>query len=95
MSLSTAVRDQSYAAIQDELGDRQREVFIALSEMTVATAWDLAARLKRDVYVVRPRITELRNKGFVVEAGLKWHEGTQRNETAWQVNHRLNHRNAA
>lgn len=95
MSLSTTNRDQSWAAIQDTLSGRQREVFFLLAELKAASAWDLAKRLKREVYVVRPRITELRKIGLVVEAGVKWHEGTQRNETCWQINHRNFHRERA
>lgn len=44
------------------------------------TAWDLSWRLGRAVYVIRPRLTELKSLGLVHARGLRWHEETQRNE---------------
>lgn len=94
MSLSIALRDQSWAAVQSSLSQRQREVFIKLAELKAASAWDLATRLGREVYTVRPRLTELRKMGYVQEAGVKWHEGTKRSETCWQIDPQVFRRKA-
>jgi hypothetical protein len=49
------------------------------------SAWQIAIRLAKDVYTVRPRLTELRNLGKLKEAGSRWCEITQRTETVWDV----------
>ena len=52
-----------------KLGLRQREALDGLEEIGPATADDVAALTGRHWYVVRPRFSELREKGLIVDTG--------------------------
>jgi len=69
-----------------ELGPRQREVIDLLVRYSHGlSAWEIADRAQRLVHAVRPRLTELREMGLVREAGERWEQRTERNETVWRV----------
>jgi hypothetical protein len=85
-SLSEAVRNESYRKSSDQIGPRQQEVFdLLMTEPRGLTAWELAAKIGRQIYVVRPRITEFAGMGKVVPNGVRYHAPTDRNETVWCV----------
>lgn len=50
------------------------------------TAWQIADTLDRNVYTVRPRLTELKAAGKIKEVGTRWCDRTQRPETVWEAN---------
>lgn len=83
-SLTQETRRESFC--RTPIGDRQREV---LEELKLwpngLTAWELAERLGRDVYVVRPRLTELVDRGLVAVVGKRFHEATDRNVAVFAV----------
>lgn len=93
MSATEKTRRESWDKTQAILGPRQKEVLDLVKEASGSaglyagiTAWEIAIALKRDVYVVRPRLTELKALGVIVAQGTKFHPGTDRNETSWVLN---------
>lgn len=52
-----------------KLGARQAEVMADLLEHGPSTAEQIADRIGRHWYVVRPRISELKNLGLVIDTG--------------------------
>ena len=56
-------------AFTPKLGRRQREALDALAEIGPATADEVANHIDRHFYVVRPRFSELREKGLVIDTG--------------------------
>jgi hypothetical protein len=92
MGFAAENRRDSYEAVRPELGARQREVFDYFQRFTSGlTPWELKAEMDKfsgkrwEIYVLRPRITELAKMGYLEECGRRWYEGTQRNETVWRV----------
>lgn len=84
MSLTESLRNESFDKIRHTLGDRQWEVFILVAHHSNGlSAWQVANLLKRPVYVVRPRLTELRTLGLLHVTGLTFHPETQRRESIW------------
>lgn len=93
MTFSQAARRESFEAIRPDLGTRQRAV-LAVFEANPSgmTAWEVFEHLRKfdadngwAIYTVRPRITELVISGLLEECGLRWHEGTKRNETVFRI----------
>ena len=79
-------RQESYGAIGPKIGARQQEVLDLLkAHIHGLGAWEIAERLNRPVYICRPRITELAKEGHIEQSGMRFHEGTQRNEAVWKV----------
>lgn len=86
LAMSTHAQIRSWEQTCLTLGPRQLEVMECLAvNHPGLTAWELAARLGRMIHALRPRITELRKKGLVIENGERWHEQTQRHEAVWVV----------
>lgn len=56
-------------AFAPKLGARQAEALEGLRQHGPATADAIAARLERHWYVVRPRFSELRELGLIVDTG--------------------------
>lgn len=56
-------------SIADEVTARQLDVLKALVVLRTATPDEIASRLKRHPYVVRPRVTELQKRGFITQTG--------------------------
>lgn len=83
--MSTVQQLDSFRRTLLELGPRQREVVAYLQTHRRASAWEMAANLKRYVHAVRPRITELAKLGLVRQAGEVWHGQTQRMEATWEL----------
>lgn len=93
MNISTSIRNESYQAIRPDLGARQRAV-LAVFEANPSgmTAWEVFEHLRKfdadngwAIYTTRPRITELVIAGHLEECGMRWHEGTKRNETVFRI----------
>lgn len=84
--MSTEPQRQSWYQTLHELGPRQREVIDLLCQYgRPMSAWEIADLTKRLVHAVRPRLTELKGKGIVREAGARWEPRTQRHEAVWAV----------
>jgi predicted ArsR family transcriptional regulator len=56
-------------SIAAEIGARHLEVLKALVVLREATADEIASRIDRHPYVVRPRATELQKRGFITQTG--------------------------
>lgn len=65
----SATSREAAASIADEVGIRQTEVLKALVVLRTATADEIAERLGRHPYVVRPRVTELQKRGLLTLTG--------------------------
>lgn len=79
-------QSESWDKTRKELGPRQEQVYSFLvGRPDGLTAWDIADYMNRQVYTIRPRLTELKILGRIKEAGSKWHEATQRRETNWVI----------
>lgn len=83
--MSTRAQLDSWMRTLRELGPRQREVLDVLLQSGRLGATQIADRVGKHVYVVRPRITELVKLGYIREAGERWEERTQRREAVWMV----------
>lgn len=82
-------RRASFDKIKEHIGSRQREVLERLESAPEGlTAWELAGALGRQVYTVRPRLTELRNLELIEAFGAHFHEETGRREAIWRVSRR-------
>lgn len=81
MGITTDVRNNSFAKVN--VGSRQQEIIDLLSNSKGMTAWEIADALGREVYTVRPRLTELMYKGAVMPLSTKYQARTDREETIW------------
>ncbi len=86
------INKQSIASYRALLGDntltkRQLEVLICLkNELGEATNRMLAKKLNWDINRVTGRVTELREKGFIVHAGDHYDQETERTVNLWKYN---------
>ena len=79
-------QSESWAKTQATLSKRQAEVYNAISiSNQPLSAFDLSGLISREVYTVRPRLTELKQLGFIEPCGFKYHAPTDRNEAVWRV----------
>lgn len=77
---------ESWAKTQATLSRRQAEVYNTLSMSTSPlSAFDVSEILSRQVYTIRPRLTELKQMGMIEPVGFKYHVSTDRNEAVWRV----------
>lgn len=84
--LSLQTRNESWDRIQSVLSERQAEVYQLLRAAPAGlTAWQIAHKLDRPVYVVRPRLTELKKGVFVHAIGKRFFDGTKRLEAVWKL----------
>ena len=84
MALTESLRNESFDKVRSKLGDRQWEVFVLVAHHAKGlSAWQVANLLKRPIYVVRPRLTELRGMGLLHVVGVTYHPETQRRESIW------------
>lgn len=65
----------SAEALASSLGKRQRETLEALEEIGPATADEVADHIERHWYVTRPRFSELRELGLIVDTGQRKETG--------------------
>lgn len=97
MKISHQVRNESYYKTLEDLEPNQRLVFDAIRATGAGgiTAWEIMDRVntilgpenrRMEIYVIRPRITELCELNYVRGIGKQWHEPTRRNETVWTEN---------
>lgn len=56
-------------AFAPKLGRRQQEALDCLAEIGPATADEVAGHIHRHWYVTRPRFSELREKGLIIDTG--------------------------
>lgn len=83
--MSTQSQISSWHKTLSELEPRQREVVAYLQIHKRASAWEMAANLKRFVHAVRPRLTELEKLGVIRAAGARYEPTTDRKETVWEL----------
>lgn len=56
-------------AFAPKLGRRQQEALDGLADIGPATADEVAVHIDRHWYVTRPRFSELREKGLIIDTG--------------------------
>jgi hypothetical protein len=79
-------RREAWTETQAELGTRRRQIFDLFLDNTAGlTAWEASEMLKRPVYVVRPRVTELSKLGLVCAVGKKRSRFTGKLEAVWKA----------
>ena len=84
--MSTKSQIKSFSQTMQELGARQQEVLALLTNHHGGlSAWEIADKTRRLVHAVRPRLCELRDRGLVQEAGIRWESRTERHETVWKI----------
>jgi len=86
MLSTSATRRESWEATQPTLPKRREEVYALLQKHSQGlSAWQIARYLNRDVYTVRPRITELYNMGIIECTGKRFEPKTNRKEAVWSL----------
>ena len=85
MEITKETRRQSHEKTNRTVVTVSLEIYNVLFQQGAWTAWELAGITGREVYTIRPRLTELREAGKIKKAGSRWCESTQRNETVWEV----------
>lgn len=84
--LPLETRRESYERILPETADRRREVLDLLrANPGGLTADELARKLCRQSYRIRPRVTELYKAGLVVAIGKRVSEDSGRMIAVWGV----------
>lgn len=83
MSAVDQSRRMSWYSVKRELAPRQAEVIHALEQHGPRSAWELSRILKQQVYVVRPRLTELERMGLIREVGTRYENHYA--ETVWRI----------
>ena len=83
-------RNEAFLAFKDKIGPREQEV-LDLLKLGPSTGFELASRLGRHPYVVRPRISALsrpdekkQRPALIEECGIKSFEDKPR-ETIWRL----------
>jgi hypothetical protein len=84
MSIEEETRQQSFVFAEINSASWREAIYQLLREKA-RTAWEIAELIERPVYVIRPRITELRKEGKIASVGVRWYEPTHRNEAVWDV----------
>jgi predicted transcriptional regulator len=85
MSITQETRRESYDKTLVMLGPQLRKVFGAVVEHGPVSAWQLSAILKREVYQLRPRLTDLAAMGLIKATGTRHEDYTDRNEAVWNI----------
>lgn len=85
MSIPKQVRRESYEETNKTVVTVSQTIYESILYNGPASAWQIANALGRQVYTVRPRITELFKAGKIRDCGMRWCEGTKRKETVWEV----------
>lgn len=85
MSLPEQTRRESMLETFRTVVTVTQEIYRAILHGGPLSAWQLSVITRRAVYTIRPRLTELCKSGKIKEAGTRWCENTQRNETVWEV----------
>ena len=75
----------AWLSIQEDLNDRQRQVYLKLKELGKANDRELSDATELPINQVTPRRGELVKMGIVVEAGDKIDEKTNRRTYLWRV----------
>jgi hypothetical protein len=85
MSIEQETRRESYAEINKTSMSWGRIILNAIRTEGAGSAWQIAQALGRPVYVVRPRLSELKDEGLIKAVGKRWCENTQRREAIWDL----------
>lgn len=85
MSITDDTRRKSYEINGRSAGKASKIIYNALLFYGRGSAWQIAAAIRRPVYVVRPRITELCKAGRIKAIGTRVCEETKRSEAVWDV----------
>lgn len=85
MAINQETRRESYEETNKKVVTVSHEIFNILLFDGPLTAFQVAALANRPVYTVRPRLTEMLKAGKIKAIGKRWHGGTERNETVFEV----------
>lgn len=90
MNLTHLTRSSSLHATLSALNEKQKEILgVYQKNQKPLGPWQVADQLRKDVYVIRPRITELANMGILEEAGTRREARTCRHETVYQLKYQF------
>lgn len=68
------------------IGQREYKVMRFLHQLGSATVWEIVKEMgEEDPNYVRPRVTELVQKGYVIEIGKKFNDETKEENTIYSV----------
>ena len=85
MSIANETRRESYDRTLAGIGTQLRKVLLEVTANGPVSAWQLARIMGRNVYVIRPRLTELAAMGKIKEVGKRYESVTDRMEAVWDV----------
>jgi len=83
MTISTAVRNEAYLAIQPKLNKQERDVYEYLLHHASSNAWCISEELGMLITSARRALFDLRRKGWVQESGKEFCDKTGANVTVW------------
>jgi len=75
----------SYELLKPQLGMKQKQVVLALMQLTKATNRELATHLGWEINSVTGRVNELMHKKLITSNGTRLDTYTKRNVTLWQL----------
>lgn len=76
---------EAYDYIQKTLGEKQLKVYLCLEDLESANNTILAKRLNWSINRITPRVLELREKGLIIQDGIRKCPITHRNTIFWKV----------
>jgi predicted transcriptional regulator len=85
MNITKETRQESYEKTLLTLGPQLRQVFGALFDMGPSSAWQIARKMNREVYQIRPKLTNLRDMGLIKAVGKRYEPLYDRNEAIWDI----------
>ena len=74
-----------YKFTPEDLGDRQRQVFLTLRDEGPLSNKQLSSRMNWPINTITPSVKELRDMGLVEEDGTQFDTKTNRREMIWSV----------
>lgn len=85
MSIPQETRRESMEKTYETVVPISKKILKLIQTHGPFTAWQLSRVMNKEVYTVRPRLSELKDSGDIREKAKAWCEQTQRNETVWEA----------
>lgn len=86
MSIPQETRRESMEKTFETVVPISKKIMILIQQHGPFSAWQLSRVMNKEVYTIRPRLTELRDAGQIRERPNKsWCAETQRSETIWEA----------
>lgn len=85
MSLPEQTRRESMLETYKTVVTVSQQIYRIVLHKGPISAWDISREMNRDVYTIRPRLTELFHEGKIKDCGTRFEHCTNRLETLWEV----------